>query len=169
MPSFFTEHRRSTLAAIVVGGFLLVIVCVLAFMDWNKLRPPLAREITAKTGRPASIDGDLKVQLWSWTPSAEINGLTIKNPPWADRDIMVGAKRMCVRVSLGRLFRVQIVIPQIELIEPVINLERDSKGRASWQLGTTTGAPKDDTQPAKIPAIRRLLIKDGRLHVVDEI
>jgi hypothetical protein len=43
-------------------------------------------------------------------------------------------------VSLGRLFRGQIVIPQIEMVEPVINLERDSQGRASWQLGTTTGA-----------------------------
>ena len=169
MPSFFTEYRKSTVAAIVVGGFVLVVVCVLAFMDWNKLRPLLAREITAKTGRPASIDGDLKVHLWSWTPSAEINGLTLKNPPWADRDLMFGAKRITLSVSLGRLFRGQIVVPQIEMIEPVINLERDSKGRASWQLGTTTGAPKDKTQPAKIPAIRRLLIKDGRLHVVDEI
>jgi uncharacterized protein involved in outer membrane biogenesis len=169
MPSFFTEHRKSTVVGIVVGGVFIIIICILAFMDWNMLRPLLSRDITAKTGRPASIDGDLKVHLWSWTPSAEINGLTLKNPPWADRDLMFGAKRITVSVSLGRLFRGQIVIPQIELIEPVINLERDSKGRASWQLGTTTGTPKDNTSPAKIPAIRRLLIKDGRLHVVDEI
>jgi uncharacterized protein involved in outer membrane biogenesis len=169
MPSFFTEHKKSTVAAIVVGGVLLLFIFILAFFDWNMLRPLLARDITAKTGRPASIDGDLKVHLWSWTPSAEINGLTLKNPPWADRDLMFGAKRITVSVSLGRLFRGQIVIPQIEMIEPVINLERDSKGRASWQLGTTTGAPKDNTGPAKIPAIRRLLIKDGRLHVLDEI
>jgi uncharacterized protein involved in outer membrane biogenesis len=169
MPSFFSEHRKSTVTAIVVGSVLLVIICILAFMDWNKWRPVLARDITAKTGRPASIDGDLKVHLWSWTPSAEINGLTLKNPAWADRDLMFGAKRITVSVSLGRLFRGQIVIPQIEMIEPVINLERDSKGRASWELGTTTGAPKENTRPAKIPAIRRLLIKDGRLHVVDEI
>jgi AsmA family protein len=111
----------------------------------------------------------LKVHLWSWNPAAEINGLTLKNPPWADRDLMFGAKQITLSVSLGRLFRGQIVIPQIEMIEPVINLERDSQGRASWQLGTNTGTPKDNSKPAKIPAIRRLLIKDGRLHVVDEI
>jgi uncharacterized protein involved in outer membrane biogenesis len=169
MPSFFAEHKKSTVAAIVVGSVLLVLICILVFMDWNKLRPMLAREITAKTGRPASIDGDLKVHLWSWTPSAEINGLTLKNPPWADRDLMFAAKRITLSVSLGRLLRGQIVIPQIEMIEPVINLERDSKGRASWQLGTTTGAPKANTGPAKIPAIRRFLVRDGRLHVVDAI
>jgi uncharacterized protein involved in outer membrane biogenesis len=169
MPSFFAKHRKSTVAAIVVGSVLLLIICVLVFIDWNLLRPLVARDISAKTGRAASIDGDLKVHLWSWAPSAEINGLTLKNPPWADRDLMFRAKRITVSVSLGRLIRGQIVIPQIEMIEPVINLERDSKGRASWQLGTTVGVPKDNTGPAKIPAIRRLLVKDGRLHVVDEI
>jgi len=80
MPSFFAEHRKSTVAAIVVGGVLLLIICVLVFVDWNLLRPLIARDISAKTGRAASIDGDLKVHLWSWTPSAEINGLTLKNP-----------------------------------------------------------------------------------------
>jgi uncharacterized protein involved in outer membrane biogenesis len=169
MPHFFTEHGKAKAAAIIVGGLVLLIICILAFMDWNMLRPLLARNITAKTGRAASLDGDLRVHLWSWTPSAEINGLTLKNPPWADRDLMFGAKRITVSVSLGRLLRGQIVIPQIEMIEPVINIERDSKGRASWQLGTATGAPKNNTGPAKIPAIRRLLIRDGRLHVVDEI
>jgi AsmA family len=93
----------------------------------------------------------LKVHLWSWNPTAEINGLTLKNPPWADRDLMFGAKQITLSVSLGRLFRGQIVIPQIEMIEPVINLERDSQGRASWQLGTNTGTPKDLYQASKNP------------------
>jgi uncharacterized protein involved in outer membrane biogenesis len=169
MPNFFTQHGRSRIALALVGGILLLVICVLAFIDWNILRPFIARQITVKTGRAATIDGDLKVHLWSWNPTAEINGLTLKNPPWADRDLMFGAKRITLSVSLGRLLRGQIVIPQIEMVEPVINLERDSQGRASWQLGTNTGTAKDNTKPAKIPAIRRLLIKDGRLHVVDEI
>jgi uncharacterized protein involved in outer membrane biogenesis len=169
MGSFFTEHRKAVIAAIAVGGVLLLVICILMFVDWNMLRPLVARNITARTGRAASIDGDLRVHLWSWNPSAEVNGLTLKNPPWADRDLMFAAKRITVSVSLGRLFRGQIVVPQIELIEPVINLERDSKGRASWELGTKEGAPKNNGKPAKIPTIRRLLVKDGRLHVVDEI
>jgi len=169
MPNFFTQHWRSTIALALVSAILLLVICVLAFIDWNMLRPVIARHITAKTGRAATIDGDLKVHLWSWNPTAEINGLTLKNPPWADRELMFGAKRITVSVSLGRLLRGQIVIPQIEMVEPVINLERDSQGRASWQLGTNTGTAKDNTKPAKIPAIRRLFIKDGRLHVVDEI
>jgi uncharacterized protein involved in outer membrane biogenesis len=111
----------------------------------------------------------MRVHLWSWNPSAEINGLSLKNPRWADRDTMFAAKRITISVSFGRLLRGQIVVPQIEMDEPVINLERDAQGRASWELGTEAGTPQKSGSPAKIPAIRRLLIKDGRLHVVDEI
>jgi uncharacterized protein involved in outer membrane biogenesis len=169
MSRFFNQHKKTTIALVVVGGVLLLFACILAFVDWNMLRPAIARNITARTGRAASIDGDLKVHLWSWNPTAEINGFTLKNPSWADRDLMFGAKRITLSISLARLFRGQIVIPQIEMVEPVINLERDSKGRASWELGTTAGSPKGNGKPPKIPTIRSLLIKDGRLHVVDEI
>jgi len=169
MQDFFRTHKKAKWTGTIVLGLLLVVVVVLSVFDWNSLRPMLTREITAKTGRPASIDGDLKVHLWSWNPSAEVNGLRLENPKWAERSLMFGAKRITISVSLGRLLRGQIVLPQVDLLEPTINLERDSKGRASWELGTRSGAPNHDTKPAKLPAVRRLFIEDGKLHVVDQI
>jgi uncharacterized protein involved in outer membrane biogenesis len=166
---FFATHRKAKWFAIILGGLVLLLVLFLLFFDWNSLRPVLAREITAKTGRPAAIDGDLKVHVWSWNPSVEVNGFTLENPPWADRKLMFGAKRITVSVSLGRLLRGQIVLPQVQLVEPVINLERDSKSRASWELGNTAGTPNHNTQPSKLPTVRRLLIDNGKLHVVDQI
>jgi AsmA family protein len=144
-------------------------VVFLWLFDWNMARPLLARQITAKTGRATSIEGDLSVHLFSWTPSAEINGLTIQNPPWADRPLMFKARQIALSVNLGRLFRGQIVIPEVKLVEPVVNLERDSQARASWELGTRAGTPNGNKQPSKIPTIQKLLIQDGKLHVVDQI
>jgi AsmA family protein len=169
MRDFFRNHKKATWAGVTALVLLALIVATLSLLDWNALRPALARRITAATGRSASIDGDLKVHLWSWNPSAEVHGLTLKNPPWADRQPMFAAQRLSVSVSLGRLLRGQIVLPQVEVEDPTINLERDSQGRASWELGTQTGAPNHDTKPAKVPAIRRLIIDRGKLHVVDEI
>jgi uncharacterized protein involved in outer membrane biogenesis len=169
MQNLFVTHRKRAWSAIVVASLLLVVLVLAAFFDWNMLRPAIARSITAKTGRVASIDGDLKVHLLSWTPSAEIDGLTLQNPSWADRKVMFKAKRIDVSISLGRLLRGQIVVPQMQLIEPVMNLERDSNGRASWELGSKMGTPGGNRQPSKIPTIRRLLIQDGELHVVDKI
>jgi uncharacterized protein involved in outer membrane biogenesis len=156
-----------------LGIGLVVLVCAIAvlltFFDWNLLRPALARKISAETGRRASIDGDLKVHIWSWNPGAELNDITLLNPPWADRRLMFGARRLTFRVSLANLLRGRVVIPEIALIEPTLDLERDARGRASWELGTPAGTPNHNTQPAKIPVIRRLTIQGGKLRVADQI
>jgi uncharacterized protein involved in outer membrane biogenesis len=165
----FRTHRRARWAGIVALGLLLVIVLFHSLFNWNVLRPAVVREIAAATGRPAAIDGDLKVHIWSLNPTAEVNGLRLENPQWADRNLMFGAKRISISVSLGRLLRGQIVLPQVTLLEPTLNLERDSQGRASWELGTQEGTPNHNTKPAKLPTIRRLVIEDGKLHVVDRI
>jgi uncharacterized protein involved in outer membrane biogenesis len=169
MQEFFRTHPRTKWAALVAAAVALGMILFLALFDWNMLRAPLAARITAATGRQTFIDGDLKVHPWSWNPSADVYGLRMENPPWADRKTMFEAKRITVSVSLPRLLRGQIVLPQVELSEPAINLERDAQGRASWEMGTKTGKPNHNTTPAKLPAIRRLLIEDGKLRVLDEV
>lgn len=169
MQSFLRVHKKAKLTLVVLCCAVLGTVIFLSFFNWNLARPALARMIAAKTGRPTSINGDLKVHLFSWEPSAEIDGLVVKNPPWADRDVMFGAARITINVSLGRLLMGQLLIPKIELFEPIVNLERDSKGRASWELGTQAGTPNGNRKPAQIPPIRSLLIQNGKLNVVDQI
>jgi len=169
MHDFFRSRPKTKWAGIILIGVAAALVLALAFFDWNILRPALAKEITAKTGRQTTIDGDLRVHLWSWNPSVEVNQISLKNPSWADRPLMFGARRISIRVSLARLLRGQLVIPEIDLVEPIINLERDAGGRASWELGDKVGAPKPAAQPAKLPTIRRLIVERGKLHVVDQI
>jgi AsmA family protein len=167
---FFAAHPKTKWSGIALATLILVIVLFLVFFDWNYLRPTLAHLIQEKTGRPTTIKGDLKVHLWSLNPSAEIDGLTIGNPPWAKHDVMFTSDRLTVSVSLGRLLRGQLVLPEVEVIRPSVDLERDAKERASWELGTAEGKPqKPSSQPAKIPTIRRLIIEDGKVRVSDAV
>ncbi len=169
MRKFFATHRKTRALAILVGVLLAAVVLFSIFFDWNYFRPTLARLISEKTGRHAVIKGDLRVHLWSFEPSAQIEGLSIDNPAWAAHSVMFDADRLTVSVSLGRLLRGQVVVPQIAVVRPIIDLERDSKGRASWELGTQEGKPPKSSQPPKIPTIRRLLIEDGKVRVSDSI
>jgi uncharacterized protein involved in outer membrane biogenesis len=169
MQDFFRSRPKAKWAGIILIAVAAALVLVLALFDWNLLRPALAKEITAKTGRQTTIAGDLRVHLWSWNPSIEVNEISLKNPSWADRPIMFGARRIGISVSLARLLRGQLVIPEIDLVEPTINLEREADGKASWELGDKVGAPKPASQPAKLPTIRRLIVERGKLHVVDQI
>jgi uncharacterized protein involved in outer membrane biogenesis len=169
MRNFLADRPKTRGFIIVIGTLVLIMVLFALFFDWNHFRPTLARMITEKTGRHTVIRGNLRVHLWSFEPSAEIEGLTMDNPPWARHSVMFTADELTVSVSLGRLLRGQVVVPQIMLVRPVIDLERDASGRASWELGTEEGKPQTSSRPAKIPTIRRLVIESGRVQVSDGI
>lgn len=165
---FFDSHRKTKWLGIVVAAVIVLLVLFLTLFDWDYFRPTLAHAISQRTGRRVSIDGNLRIHLWSLNPRAQVDGLILKNPDWAKQDVMFRADRLIVSVSLLRLLRGQLVLPQVEVIRPVVDLERDAKGRASWEFGT--GEPKPQTtRPVKIPTIRRLRIEDGKLDVADRI
>jgi AsmA family protein len=166
---YFRAHKIAAAIGIVVACLLTVLLAVIVVLNSNLLRPTLEHAITSKTGRETRINGDLRAHLLSWAPSFEISGITVKNPAWADKPIMFSADQLKVSVSLGRLLRGQIVLPQVSLIKPAINLERNRTGRASWEFGTEAGSPNDTAKPAKIPTILSLTIADGSLHVLDQM
>src|SRR5579871_206749 len=169
MPEFFRTHPKTRWTTITLGALLLVIVLLLAFFDWNLLRPMVAHMISTRTGRPVTITGDLRVHPWSFTPSAEVDGLSVGNPDWAKQPVMLGARSLMLSISLGRLLRGQLVLPRIEVREPSIDLERDAQGRASWEFGNQGAAQNTGHAPPKLPTIRRLLIEQGHLRVTDAI
>jgi AsmA family protein len=169
MRTYLAQHPKTRVSLIVLGCLVLLIVLFALIFDWNLLRPTLARIISEKTGRHTVIRGNLRVHLWSFEPSAEVDGLTMDNPPWAQHPTLFSADELTVSVSLGRLLRGQIVVPEIKVVHPAVDLERDAKGRASWEFGSQEGRPEKSSQPARIPTIRRLLIESGAVHVSDGI
>ncbi len=169
MRNLLADRPKTRGLLIVLGALVLLAVLFALFFDWNLFRPTLARMISAKTGRHTEIRGNLRVHLWSFEPSAEVDGLTLDNPPWAKHSVMFTAEQLDVSVSLGRLLRGQVVVPQIKVVRPAIDLERDAKGRASWEFASEEGRPQKSSQPAKIPTIRRLIIESGTIRVADGI
>ena len=170
MIQFFREHKILQWFVVGIITLLLLVVLTATFFDWNWARGPIGRLIATKTGRSASIDGNLKVHLWSWSPTVDIEGLHIGNPPWATQPLMFGAQTISVTVSLGRLLRGQIVLPRVEILAPLVNLERDKTGRASWEFSSPAGTPSAKAgKPAQLPTVRLLVIRDGKLNVEDHV
>jgi len=170
MIEFFRTHPKTQWTLIALGALLVSLVLILAFFDWNLMRHPLARMISARIGRPVAITGSLRVHPWSLTPSAEVEGLTIGNPGWAKQPTLFSARSVTLSVSLGRLLRGQLVIPRIEVRQPSIDLERDARGRASWEFSNAQGARQSaGGAPPKLPTIRQLIIERGELHITDAV
>lgn len=150
------------------GGVALIIVAVmvifLILFDWNWLRGPIGRWASAEYDREIQLNGDLDVNLFSWTPSARIRDVRIGGPEWArERDTLKVAD-IDAAVRLSKLFAGQLEMPRLIITRPEAVLIADASGRQSWQLNPDK---PDDGQGMKLPLINRLIINDGTI-VFDE-
>jgi uncharacterized protein involved in outer membrane biogenesis len=146
----------------VIGLLAVGIALFLALFDWNMLRGPIAREASRRSGRPVRIDGDLKVHLLSWTPSATVGKLTIGNPPWMHGGQLAQIQQFGVSIKLLPLLIGRVELPMVDLEQANIALFRDADDHANWR-----GDPRN-AKPLKLPPIQHLIIRDGHLHWVDE-
>lgn len=144
-----------TVASLVV--LLAVLVLVIAFFDWNRIKPPLNAKVSEELHRPFAINGNLAV-IWqrdpdeggwrAWVPWPHVvaEDLSLGNPDWSKQPQMVTLKRVELRISPLALLAQRVVIPRIDLTEPNAELQRLADGRANW---TFKFDPKDpDAEPS---------------------
>ena len=138
----------------IVGVFLTLIVLialVVAFMDWNWLRGPIARRVSASTGRSFEINGDLKVQL-SLQPHVVVNDMVLGNVAASNEPRMASLKRLDFRIDLLKLLTGRVELPDIVLSEPSLLLEMNLDGAPNWVF-----AEHDKNNSIELPAIGRSL------------
>ncbi|RXU64886.1 AsmA family protein [Pseudomonas protegens] len=146
-------RTRKILAWTVCGLILLlaVLVLVIAFFDWNRIKPTLNAKVSEELHRPFAINGDLSVawhrepeeggwRAWVPWPHVVAQDLTLGNPDWSKAPQMVGLKRVELRISPLALLVRRVSIPRIDLTEPDAALQRLADGRANW---TFKFDPKD--------------------------
>lgn len=158
---------RGQKAAAWIGGvvaFFAAIILVLGLLDWNMLKPPIQKIASARLDRKVLIDGNLRVRLLSWTPSATIEGIRIANPDWVPGGgDMTRINKLSVQVRLAPLFHGQVVLPLLRVDRPNVVLLQNDKGQANWNFGKRD--PK--SKPLALPPIQRFEINDGALKVDD--
>lgn len=146
-------RTRKILAWSVASLILLlaVLVLVIAFFDWNRIKPTLNAKVSEELHRPFAINGDLSVawrrepdeggwRAWVPWPHVVAQDLTLGNPEWSKAPQMVSLKRVELRISPLALLAQRVSIPRIDLTEPDAALQRLADGRANW---TFKFDPKD--------------------------
>ena len=160
-PRFWPIPRPLRWTGAIAAVLMLAVVLFLNLANWNALRPFIARQASAMSGRTIRLDGDLKVHPWSWTPYAEVGGLEIGNPRWADGGLMADIPKATIGIHLMSIFTGHWDLTRLELDHPKIWLFVDGAGRANWRTN-----PNND-QPTKLPLIERFLVGGGRLGFAD--
>ncbi|WP_231733248.1 AsmA family protein, partial [Phenylobacterium sp. CCH12-B4] len=140
----------------------VAIAILILIWDWNWFRGPLERIASARMHREVTIAGDLNVNLWSWRPSATVDGISIANPAWAGQGKMGTIDRLRVRVRLVPLLWGKADIRVLAVERPNFSLLADARGRKNWDF--SDGRVK---APMNLPPIQRFIIRDGQLKYLD--
>jgi uncharacterized protein involved in outer membrane biogenesis len=160
-----TPRRRGL---VWTGGVFLALALVAAVLaaiwDWNWFRGPVAAIASARMHRQVSIDGNLRVHLWSWQPSATVDGVRIANPRWGSPGSMADIDRIAVQIRLIPLFTGHMDMRLLEFDRPRIRLYRDGQGRRTWDF--SDGSKPDE--PLRLPPIRKFVIDGGLLDYRDD-
>lgn len=148
------------------GGIFLLLVAAailsVAFGGLNALRGPISRLTLEKTGRELRIEGGLR-PVWSWLhPRIRAERVSFANPSWAKEKYFLQADAVELSVSVLPLALGRVVLPEVYLERPVVDLEQDAEGRKSWLL---------DQQPHKESRvhIKRLTLDHGKLAYDDAL
>ena len=131
--------------AIGMGVLFVLLVAALLiiprFVDVQKLKPEIEKQVTAATGRPFTLGGDLSLSLFPWA-GLSFSDLHLGNPPGFKEKDMLVLESFEVRVKLLPLISKEIQVKRFIMKEPRIVLERRKDGRANWE---GLGKPADET------------------------
>ena len=120
-----------------IGGVVLLLFVTLvlfAAFGLHLLRGPIERAVTEATGRELRIEGSLR-PIWTWVhPRFRVEDVSFANPDWASERLLFRARAVEATVSLLPLLAGRVVVPEVHLEQPELNLELAPDGRKSWLL-----------------------------------
>jgi uncharacterized protein involved in outer membrane biogenesis len=150
--------RRTGL--IITGVVVLVLVAVVLLWDWNWFKPILEARASAALGRPVAI-GRLHVGLGR-TTQVTLDDVQVDNPAGFPADGKFATiAHLTVRIGLfDYLFHHHLLLPLIDVEQPVVNAQQLASGQSNWALG---GGKSGGSGPT--PDIGDLRIVDGQARV----
>lgn len=132
--------------SVVIG--LVVVIAVAGYLfvrnfDLNKYKSDISLLAQERLGRKLAINGDARLGI-SFSPTLIVNDVELANADWASQPQMVKVGSLEIKLALLPLLKRQVVIDNITLQNPVINLEINDDGTPNWNMfeSSTTVSPQ---------------------------
>jgi AsmA protein len=151
---------------LVIGGGLIALVIaalllIPLFVDVNKYKPEIEKQVSNATGRPFAIKGDLDLSLFPWAGVSFSDLHLGSSPGFTEKDFLF-VKSFDVRMKLLPLLSKDIQVQRFVIEGPRIVLEKNKNGRGNWEgLGKPEekGSPKTVPQPGPKEPVEGLPLK----------
>ncbi|GGE47572.1 AsmA family protein [Actibacterium pelagium] len=153
--------------------FIIILLAIgaLFMLPADRIAGLASDQIRAATGRDVTFDGRFKPSLWPQI-GLSTDGIRISNAEWSDKETMISAKALSVGLDMASLLKGSIRVSKLELIEPIILLEKAADGRVNWEFSGSgedkaIDAPSESDGSDVAVAIDQALISAGTVRFID--
>ncbi|MBK8160939.1 MAG: AsmA family protein [Rhodospirillaceae bacterium] len=167
-------RRFIKIAAIILGSIVALLmltgVSLYAVLQSDLLRDEAQTRLGAALGRETSI-ADTRID-WGWTTHVSLKEVKIANAEWGTKPHMLEAQSMDFQVEILPILLGDFVFPNIELMSPIIILERSAEGAKNWSFGenpavATVAEVAAPDERSEAPTINKLVITKGKISFLD--
>ncbi len=111
----------------------LVAVGMVFMLPSDKIGKIASDQLERMTGRKLTLSGRFSPTIYP-VLGVKTGPITISNAPWADDPVMVQAEGAAIGVGLSALFGGKLDVRKMQLVNPVIHLEKAADGRVNWDF-----------------------------------
>lgn len=149
-------------------GVVLLIACLVApsFIDWNQHKAEVMAQISPYFTRKVDATGNVSFKILP-QPEIMLESVSIANAPGAKTPSLITLKSLEARIKLEPLLEGRVEVENINLIEPVLNLEVSGDGTTNL---TGVLASSDDLgATASAIQLNQVTITGGTLHYFGQL
>ena len=162
-PETMTMWASLKWTALVLALLMVGIALFIGVFDWNWARGIVANKVSKAIGHAVTIEGDLDMD-WSWPPTIRADNIRVANAAWSPELYMLTLRQLVLQIDLRALLKGQVVLPMVELQEPIVLLESSAEGLPNWLSSATPETPTPPQQATNLtfPTIGRVALYAGR-------
>jgi uncharacterized protein involved in outer membrane biogenesis len=149
--------------AVAVAIVVAAVAGFAAAVQAGFLRNTFLHLVSVRAGRPITVDGALRIELLSWTPSITAERVVIGNPHWMPPGRMAEIGTLSLVFEVPRRHH-RFGVDSLSMNSSSLHLVRDALGRANWQWSDPT-LPYANT---KLAIVRSLTVPHAHVTLEDD-
>lgn len=157
---------RKVLKWSLLACAILAAVALLFLYNPNLAKGPLERQLSALSGYPVDLRGDLDIDIGR-TTELSLMDLHVLAPGWSQNQDLGVIGHLKLRLDLASLFSDKIVIESLHVDRLDINLEIDAQGKQNWVTGKQAEHDPGNETPT-IVLLNEIYLRDATLVYLDQ-
>lgn len=167
---------------VIIGGgivalFIIILLVLPLFVDAERFRPMLEKQVAAATGRSFAVGRDVDLSFFPYA-GVSFSDLHLGNPTGFEPDDFVSIQSFEVRVKLLPVLFGNIEVKRFVLNEPRIVAIKNQNGKTNWTFDTGKAPSQPAPKPSKpsrtqLPieslTVGDFTVKNGTLIYIDQI